>query len=92
MKLYFVSSIFHASKPKEGKDITDSLKYAKCIYLLERHKFNMSYFPSFEKLFYQNEYTDENCSFLRHFYNIFGSLDKIELFNLLRLCPRNSHI
>ena len=67
MKLYFVSSIFHASKPKEGKDITDSLKYAKCIYLLERHKFNMSYFPSFEKSFNQNQYIDEKYSFIGYF-------------------------
>ena len=44
MKQYFVSSIFDASKPKEGKDIRDSLRYAKLICLVKRHKYNMLYF------------------------------------------------
>ena len=65
MKQYSVSSIFDASKPKEGKDIRDSLRYAKLICLVKRHKYNMLYFSCFDKLFNQNEYIDEKYSFYR---------------------------
>ena len=36
MKLNFVSSILNNGEPKEGKDIEDSHKYEKCIYLVNK--------------------------------------------------------
>ena len=95
MKLYFVSSIFDASKPKEGKILQIALNVQNAFILLKDTNLICRIF-----LLLKNHSNKMNISMknillsdnLRHFYNIFGNLDKIELFNLLRLCPRKSHI